>query len=71
MELEWKEEQKSCLQNLALKTLMESEAKHSKALRLHSTKLGRKRPDVGEGVRSGYPCITGCSTLTRGGVHSC
>lgn len=36
---------------------MESEAKHSKALRLHSTKLGRKRPDVGEGVRSGYPAL--------------
>lgn len=36
---------------------MESEAKHSKALRLYSTKLGRKRPDVGEGVRSGYPAL--------------
>lgn len=36
---------------------MESEAKHSKALRLHSTKLGRKQPDVGEGVRSGYPAL--------------
>ena len=63
---------------------MESEAKHSKALSLHSTKLGRKQPDVDEGVRSGYPCIdvdegvrsgypciTGWSTLTRGGVHPC
>lgn len=42
---------------------METEAKHTKALSLHSTKLGRKRPDVGEGAKSEHPCITHWSTL--------
>lgn len=46
MGLKWKAEEKSCLQNLVLRTLTESEAMHSETLSLHSSKVGRKRPHV-------------------------
>ena len=54
MRLKWKAEQKQCLQNLALRMLLESDAKQSKALSLHSSKLQqRKRPDMDEQLGEG------------------